>query len=89
MPYQENTYHKEKIIPKKIENEQLTKKDWLEKNIHINIFRNYFRENLQLSSLKCIEFLKGKFGKDIEINDEIKKEINSAKVVINMNIKNR
>ena len=25
--------------------EQLTKKDWLEKNIRINIFRNYFREN--------------------------------------------
>ena len=72
MPYEENTYYKEKIIPKKIENEQLTKKDWLEKNIRINIFRNYLSENLYLSSLKCIEFLK---GKDIEINDEIKKKL--------------
>ena len=87
--YEEHTYYKDKIIPTKIEKEDFTKKDWIDKNFRLNIFRNYFKNNNLASTIQCIEYIKGKFGKDIDINDEIKKEINSARVAININIKNK
>ena len=54
----------------------------MDKNLRIQYFRNYFKENNFSSITQCIEIVKEKFGKEIEINEDIKKEINSAKVLV-------
>ena len=53
------------------------------------MFRNYFKENKSASIMQCVEYIKGRFGNDLDINEDIKKEINSAKFVVNINNKKR
>ena len=85
IPYEEHNYYKDTVIPKKLQQGNLTKKDWQDKNIRINMFRNYFKENKAASIMQCVEYIKGRFGNDLDINEDIKKEINSAKFVVNIN----
>ena len=40
------------------------------------MFRNYFIINKSSSIMKCVEYIRGRFGNELDINKEIKKEIN-------------
>ena len=76
------TFHRYKLFV-------LSAYNLINKNIRINMFRNYFKENKASNIMKCIEYIKGRFGNEIDINEYIKKEINSAKFVVNINYRKK
>ncbi len=49
------------------------------------MFENYFKENKSSRIMQCIEYIKGRFGNYLDINEDINKEFNSAKFVVNIN----
>ena len=53
------------------------------------MFRKYFKENKSASIMQYVEYIKRRFENDLDINEDIKKEINSAKFVVNINNKKR
>ena len=61
----------------------------MNQNLHIQYFRKYYKENIFTGVTQCIEFIKGKFVKEIEISEDIKKEINSANCRCKSEYKNR
>ena len=86
IPYTEHTYYKNTITIKNIKNNNISEKDWEDKNFCIKFFKNYFMNNKYCSISQCVEYTKGRLGDNINIEENLINEIQSAKASISIKI---
>ena len=86
LSYTEHTYYKKDVTIKKINERKLEEAVWEDNNIRLTIFKKFFEKNKFCSDAQCITYVKGIFGHNINIDNNIIKEIKSAKITVNLKL---